>query len=136
MKINLLHKKARVSRGTSSAAGIDLHAITCGEIRPGFTESIGTGISLDLPSGFFGSIRPKSGLAGICGIDTMAGVIDSDYTGEIIVLLVNHGTRPFAYEAGDKVAQLIIQKHYTDHMKVPALTEEERGESGFGSTGK
>ena len=124
-------------RGSAHSAGLDLYSVDHGEIQPGGRQLIKTGIAISIPHGFFGSIRPRSGLALNCGIDTMAGVIDSDYTGEIGVILINHSDYLFSFSSGDKIAQLVIQPHHTDFAieVVDSLDATGRGEGGFGSTG-
>jgi dUTP pyrophosphatase len=124
-------------RGSAHSAGLDLYSVDHGEIQPGGRQLIKTGIAISIPHGFFGSIRPRSGLALNCGIDTMAGVIDSDYTGEIGVILINHSDYLFSYDSGDKIAQLVIQPHHSDFAieVVDSLESTGRGGRGFGSTG-
>src|SRR6185369_15805264 len=80
------------------------------ELAPGARAAVPTGIHLALPEGHVGLVWPRSGLAIRHGIDTLAGVIDSDYRGEVKVVLVNHGREAFRIEAGDRVAQLLIQR--------------------------
>lgn len=125
-------------RGSREAAGFDIYAD-----KEAFAMPIGgmcvveTGIAMSIPAGFFGSIRPRSGLAVRHGIDTMAGVIDSDYRGEIKVVLINHGEQGFAVKPGDRIAQMVIQPHASDLpvSLVDDLEDSDRGEDGFGSTG-
>ena len=94
-----------------------------------------TGIKIKLPVGTYGRIAPRSGLA-TKGIDVAAGVIDWDYTGEIRVLLVNNSDIAFEVNIGDRIAQLIIERIATVKFEtVKSLTDTERGEKGFGSTG-
>ena len=125
------------TRGSEQSAGLDLYSVDHGEIHPGGRQLIKTGIAMSIPDGFFGSIRPRSGLALNCGIDTMAGVIDSDYTGEIGVILINHSDYLFSCDSGDKIAQLVIQRHHSDFEIeiVDSLEVSDRGNGGFGSTG-
>lgn len=111
IEVKLLHEDAKVpTRGSTEAAGLDLHSIRDYNVYPGAVERIHTGVSLALPPGYVGLIWPRSGLA-IQGIDTMAGVIDSDYRGEIIVLLINHSMTPVRINKGDRMAQMIVQQH-------------------------
>jgi dUTP pyrophosphatase len=94
-------------------------------------------LSVAIPQGFYGRVAPRSGLAVKHGLDVLAGVIDSDYRGEIICALINHGEEAFVLEAGMRVAQLVIE---AIAMPVPVWSEDlngtERGGSGFGSTGQ
>ncbi len=96
-----------------------------------------TGISMAIPKGFVGLVWPRSGLAVKHGLDSGAGVIDSGYRGEIRVLLFNHSEIDFKVVRGDRIAQILIQKvEAPQFIKVDTLDETERGEGGFGSTGK
>jgi dUTP pyrophosphatase len=84
-----------------------------------------------------GLVWPRSGLALRHGIDTLAGVIDSDYRGEVRVVLVNHGEEPFRVSRGDRVAQLLVQRvERVGFVAAPAIGETDRGDGGFGSTGR
>ena len=97
---------------------------------------MGTGIVLALPPGHVGLVWPRSGLALRHGIDTLAGVIDSDYRGEVRVVLVNHGGEPFAIARGDRIAQLLVQKvERVEFVARDTLDATTRGAGGFGSTG-
>jgi dUTP pyrophosphatase len=122
---------------SGSAAGADLRASEGVVIAPGARAAVGTGLRLEIPSGHAGLIWPRSGLAVKHGIDTMAGVVDSDYRGEIRVVLVNHGQEPFAIRSGDRIAQLLIQRvERGDFVGVPQVGRTDRGSAGFGSTGR
>lgn len=129
-------------------AGLDLHAIsveapgtvivaTC-IIQPGMTAKVHTGIAIKLPHGTFGAVYPRSGLATKTGLApaNMVGVIDENYTGEIIVALHNYSNEPQAFAIGDRIAQLVIQPvvHCTV-TQVTELPDTDRGVAGFGSTG-
>jgi len=123
--------------GSPAAAGADLRASEAVEILPGDRHAVATGIKLELPPGHVGLVWPRSGLAVRHGIDTLAGVIDSDYRGEVRVVLVNHGREPFRIATGDRVAQLLLQRvERAAFITSDALAETERGEGGFGSTGR
>lgn len=122
---------------TSGSAGYDLSAIQDDIIVPGQRKLLPIGIAVKLPPGVYGRIAPRSGLAVKKGIQVGAGVIDPDYTGEIHVLLFNHGAETFEVKAGDRIAQLILEK-FEIHPIVPVdfITEKTaRGSGGFGSTG-
>ena len=125
-------------RCSGGAAGYDIYADQSGIVYDsGRTLLISTGWAMEMPDGYYAEIRPRSGLAVKHGIDTMAGVIDSDYRGEVKVLLVNHGSKPFRFKAGDRIAQLIFRKHETPNiMLVSELSDSVRGVGGLGSTGK
>jgi dUTP pyrophosphatase len=123
--------------GTAGAAGADLRACEPVVIAPGARAAVPTGVRLAIPPGHVGLVWPRSGLAVRHGIDTLAGVIDSDYRGEVRVVLVNHGEEPFAIAAGDRVAQLLVQRVERARFEaVPSLDDTVRGGGGFGSTGR
>ena len=123
--------------GTKGSAGIDL---ACDEpfiLQPNERRLIGTGIAMAIPEGMWGEIKPRSSLAVQYGIDIMAGVIDSDYRGEIKVLMHNTGNRPLRCLTGDRIAQMVIQKHEAVKIMLrDELDNTVRGSGGFGSTGK
>jgi len=121
---------------SSGAAGADLCASESLSIPPGGRAAVPTGLHVAIPPGHVGLIWPRSGLALRHGIDTLAGVIDSDYRGELKVVLVNHGGQEFAIAPGDRVAQLLVQP-VGRALFTPAETLDDtpRGRGGFGSTG-
>lgn len=107
-------------------------------IYPGGRALIPTGIKMALPVGFEAQVRPRSGLALKYGITVLntPGTIDSDYRGDVGVVLINHGTEPFVVNQGDRIAQLVItQITQVQFVPVDALQETNRGAGGFGSTG-
>jgi dUTP pyrophosphatase len=121
---------------SAAAAGADLHAAEALVIGPGDRAAVATGIHVELPPGHVGLVWPRSGLALRHGIDTLAGVIDSDYRGEVKVVLVNHGREPFRIEPGDRVAQLLVQRvERVEFVPEDGLSATGRGTGGFGSTG-
>ena len=132
-----LHPAAQLpTRGSEGAAGLDLYAIERVTIQPGARAAVRTGLAAAVPEGFYGRVAPRSGLAVRHGIDVLAGVIDSDYRGEILCALVNHGDAPFEVEPGTRVAQLIIEAIATPEPDwAEELPETTRGAGGFGSTG-
>lgn len=119
-------------------AGFDLHAAETVLIKPGERKLVKTGIALEMPHNWHAEIRPRSGLAakhGITIINTPA-TIDSGYRGEIIVCLINHGDNEFLINTGERIAQILFSK--VDPVvfeEVDELSESERGEKGFGSSG-
>ena len=128
---------AAPTTGTKHSAGIDLACDTAFTLQPNERRLIGTGIAIAIPDGMWGEIKPRSGLATKYGIDIMAGVVDSDYRGEIKVLMINQGNRPLHCKVGDRIAQMVIQRH--ESVKIMAVNELDstgRGGDGFGSTGK
>jgi dUTP pyrophosphatase len=98
------------TRGSAQAAGYDLYACEDTVIPKGGRKVVQTGISIALPEGHYGRVAPRSGLAVKYGIDTGAGVVDSDYRGLLGVVLFNFGEADFPFKAGDRIAQLIIEK--------------------------
>lgn len=126
------------TRGTEHSAGYDLSYV--GQpimLMPMQRHAFATNLVLEIPEGFYGRIAPRSGLAFKEGIDVLAGVIDSDYRGEIKVILVNLSHKPVSFISGQKIAQIIIEKHYPQTIEfVDSLTETQRGAGGFGSTDK
>jgi dUTP pyrophosphatase len=123
--------------GSAAAAGADLRASEEIVIDPGARAAVATAIHVEIPAGHVGLIWPRSGIAVRHGIDTLAGVIDSDYRGEVRVVLVNHGDQPFAIRPGDRVAQLLVQKvERPTFVAASRLGETARGAGGFGSTGR
>jgi dUTP pyrophosphatase len=139
MKIKLIDFNSQIpTRGSEYAAGYDLYSCCNALIYPQERLLIKTGIVLEIPEGYYGRIAPRSGIALKNGIDVMAGVIDSDYRGELGVILYNTDkNNPFHVKIGDRIAQLIIEKYYNfDLEKVEDLNSTDRGSGGFGSTGK
>jgi dUTP pyrophosphatase len=127
---------------TSGAAGVDLCAALADgdilELSPGRRAVVPTGISIALPAGFEGQVRPRSGLAANHGVTVLnaPGTIDADYRGEIKVILVNHGEAPFTIRRGDRIAQLVIAPVVqAAWAEAETLDETARGVGGFGSTG-
>jgi dUTP pyrophosphatase len=124
------------ARGSPLAAGYDLSSSEDVSIPKGTRGLVGTGIAFTVPHETYGRIAPRSGLAVKKGIQVGAGVIDRDYTGEVKVVLFNHGDEDFVIKKGDRIAQLIIEKIEMPEVKlVDELLVTERGEGGFGSTG-
>lgn len=119
------------------ASGADLRASEAVVIAPGGWAAVPTGLKLAIPEGHVGLVWPRSGLALRKGLDTLAGVIDSDYRGEVKVLLANHGPEPVSISPGDRVAQLLIQRvEQARFARAASLDSTPRGEGGFGSTGE
>lgn len=125
---------------TALAAGLDLHADIDQDLilQPLERAAVGTGISLELPAGYEGQVRPRSGLAmkhGVTCLNT-PGTIDADYRGEVKVILVNLGTTPFTCRRGERIAQLVVSPvARVQVVEVDGLSVTSRGSGGFGSTG-
>ena len=120
---------------TEGAAGADLRAAESVTLPAGGRAAVATGVSVEIPAGYVGLVWPRSGLAVRHGIDTLAGVIDSDYRGEVKVVLVNHGPEPWAVAPGDRIAQLLIQPVARARFTRATLAPSGRDTGGFGSTG-
>ena len=125
---------------TKGAAGADVSALLSSPItlRPGEYKAIPTGLYMEIPEGYEVQVRPRSGLALNHGITVLnaPGTIDSDYRGEVCVILINHSQKPFVIENGDRIAQLVTAKtSRLEFTEVDDLSATERGEGGFGSTG-
>jgi dUTP pyrophosphatase len=123
------------------AAGLDLVAAIDRpiEIAPGEVVAVPTGLRLEIPVGYEGQVRPRSGLAAkhAIGVPNAPGTIDADYRGEVKVLLVNLGRSPYRIERGDRIAQLVIAPVVRASVEVVAsLTTTTRGDGGFGHTGR
>ncbi|WP_242347806.1 dUTP diphosphatase [Mucispirillum schaedleri] len=124
---------------TAGASGADLKSKEDGILKPGERRIVKTGVFIELPAGYEAQVRPRSGLALKHGITMLnsPGTIDSDYRGEIGVIMINHGSEPFVYKKGDRIAQLVISKYSRVEFKnTLSLTETVRGAGGFGHTGK
>ncbi|NJB71539.1 dUTP pyrophosphatase [Saonia flava] len=125
---------------TIASAGMDLRANISEPVTlaPLARAIIKTGLFIELPIGFEAQVRPRSGLAAKKGVTVLnaPGTVDADYRGEIGVILVNLSNVEFVIEAGERIAQLVIAKHErAEWIEVDELTETQRGEGGFGSTG-
>lgn len=142
MKINIINKSnnALPSYSTEQSAGMDLRAFIEKEIflKPLERKLISTGLYIELPSGYEAQIRPRSGLAVKKGITVLnaPGTIDSDYRGEIGIILINLSNEEFNIKNGDRICQMVINKHEkAELMEVVQIEESVRGEGGFGHTG-
>ena len=140
--VKILREGAKLpTYGTEFAAGADLYA--CLEapvtIQPGESYFVPTGLAMEIPSSYAGLIYARSGLACKRGLApaNKVGVVDSDYRGEFLIVLHNHGAVPQVIEHGERIAQLVVTPVFTPgFMEVEDLTSTERAGGGFGSTGK
>lgn len=124
-------------RKTSGAAGYDLHSVESKVIAAGGSEIFDTGIAISLPNGYYGKIEGRSSLAIKNDVVPFGGIIDEDYRGNIKVKMFNHGPQHYQVTARDRIAQLIVAKYSAPDFKhTTKLEETDRGEDGFGSTGK
>lgn len=141
MNIKKLSENAVIpSKGSVGAAGYDLYTTESYELKPGERKAFKTDISLAIPQGFYGRVAPRSGLAVKNGIDVLAGVIDPDYRGEILVALINLGDKPVQLPVikdgkATAIAQIIFENYSTTTFtEVDELTATQRGDGGFGSS--
>lgn len=142
MNIKIINKSkhALPHYETIASAGMDLRANITENIilQPMARKIIPTGLFLELPIGVEAQVRPRSGLATKKGVTVLnaPGTVDADYRGEVGVILINLSTESFTIENGERIAQLIIAKHErAEWLEVETLSETDRGEGGFGSTG-
>lgn len=137
VRMTKLHESAVVpNKANKDDAGFDLSSIEDKVVPARGRVMVKTGIAMAIPSGYAGLIWPRSGLAVKKGLDVLAGVVDSGYRGEVCVVLQNHTDEDYSISAGDRIAQILIQK--SDHFSitvVDSLEDSERGTGGFGSSG-
>ena len=123
------------TKGSPQSAGYDLSSIESYTLKPLERKLFKTGLSISIPSGMYGRIAPRSGLAFKNGIDVLAGVIDEDYRGEVGVILINLGNEDKQFNPNDKIAQIIFEFYNNVSLQVvDELTETKRGDGGFGSS--
>lgn len=123
---------------TTGAAGMDVVSAEDVTIPPGGRHAVGTGLSFAIPAGFEIQVRPRSGLAIRHGISMVnsPGTIDSDYRGELMILLINHGQEDFVVRRGDRIGQIVLARYvHAAWQIVAALDQTDRGSGGLGSTG-
>jgi dUTP pyrophosphatase len=140
VKISLSAGAFAPEYSSEGAAGADLRAFLSEDlaIAPGGRKAVPTGIFMEIPPGWEAQVRPRSGLALKSGIGCLnsPGTIDSDYRGEVKVILVNHSDSAYTVKNGDRIAQLVLSRTWRAHFaQAETLSATERGEGGFGSTG-
>lgn len=136
MKVKLRKDAYMPERAHETDAGYDLYSPISAVIPANSHVNISTGVSVQIPNGYCGFIKSRSGLNSKCGL-TSEGVIDSGYRGEIVVTLRNNTNEPYTVKRGDKISQIVFLPVFTEEMEaVDVLDESDRGEAGFGSTGK
>lgn len=137
IKCKLLTPMAKLpTKGSVNAAGFDLYSAQVATLNHGQRLCISTGIAISIPPGYYGRIAPRSGLAVKNGANVLAGVVDSDFRGEVKVILINHGDTPMDIRQHDRIAQLIIERcGFWGFEQVEELEDTTRGTGGFGSTG-
>lgn len=142
MEVKIINKSnnALPEYQTSGAAGMDIRAFVPSDIKikPGEVKLVPTGLYLEIPKGYEIQVRARSGLAlkNSIGVANGIGTIDSDYRGELCVILVNFGQNEFVVKNGDRIAQIVLNKYEPIEFVVDEkLSSTERGEGGFGSSG-
>jgi dUTP pyrophosphatase len=138
LKVKYLVKDVpKLAYAKSGDAAFDLFAAIGTTVGSMERVQISTGVAVEIPEGYVGLIWDKSGLSQKFGLKTLGGVVDAGYRGEIFVGMINLSKETYVFEKGHKVAQMIIQKReHCDILEVEQLGESERGDGGFGSTGK
>jgi dUTP pyrophosphatase len=133
-KIN--DKATQPTFGSKHSAAMDLYSCEPVELEPGEYTLVKTGIVMEIPEGYWGNIRDRSGLAAKHAIHTLAGVIDSDYRGELKIAMINLSKEIYSINIGDRIAQMIISQHESPELEeVSELDDTDRGAGSFGSTG-
>ncbi|MBM3762930.1 MAG: dUTP diphosphatase [Acidobacteria bacterium] len=140
IKIKRIHPDAKLpvyAHGPEEDAGMDLRSVEDITILPAQTYAVATGLSIELPPGYEAQIRPRSGLAykHSITIPNSPGTIDPAYRGEIKVILLNLGGAPFVIQSGDRIAQLVIARYEPISWSEEELSDTQRGQGGFGSSG-
>lgn len=143
IKVKVINRSGNPLPGyeTAHAAGMDLRSDLKEPVilNPGERRLIPTGLFIEIPQGYEGQVRPRSGLAIKHGITVLnsPGTIDADYRGEVKVILINHSDQPFTIQNGERIAQLVLARHeQIEWVITEELAETQRGSGGFGSTGK
>jgi dUTP pyrophosphatase len=141
IRIQRKHPNAVVpayAHGPGEDAGMDLHAVEEVTLLPGVAQLVPTGLTVELPPGYEGQVRPRSGLAlkHAITIPNAPGTIDPGYRGEVRVILLNLGTAPYTVHVGDRIAQLIVARYEAVEWDEGALADSARGAGGFGSSGR
>jgi len=135
LKVKRLENYAKLpERKRDGDAGLDLYCIEDFEIEPNEIKIVRTGIAVEIPKGYFGMIKDRSGLASK-GLHVLAGIIDENYRGEIKVVLINLGKEKLKFEKYSRIAQLLIIPYLKVKIEESELSKTERGENGFGSSG-
>lgn len=140
IKIKKLTEEAILPKRTyEHDAGFDLHSAEDVMLKPGEVKAIGTGVAIEMPQNYHAETRPRSGLAAKHSITVLntPGTIDSGYRGEIKVILINHGKEEFLISKGERIAQMLFSKiDPVIFTEVDEIADTERGDKGFGSSGK
>lgn len=141
VKIKKLHENAHLpeyAHGPAEDAGLDIRCIEGATLTPGIPKAIGTGLSLEIPSGFEVQIRPRSGLAlkHAITLPNSPATIDPGYRGELKIILLNLGVADYEVQPGDRIAQMVLARYEPVDWDEAELTDSIRGTGGFGSSGR
>jgi len=141
IRIQRIHPAAVIpayAHGPSEDAGMDLCAVEDVTLDPGTPRLVPTGLTVEIPPGFEAQVRPRSGLAlrHSIAMPNAPGTIDPGYRGEVRVILLNLGREPYTVHAGDRIAQMIVARYEAVDWQEGELAESQRGEGGFGSSGR
>jgi len=137
LKVKKLRADAKLPvRKREGDAGLDLYSVEDVTLKPGEWKAVSTGIAVEIPKGYVGIVKDRSGLALKYALHCLAGVIDENYRGEIKVVLINLGDKEVHLEKGSRIAQLLLVPYLkVKPVEVEELSDTERGEKGFGSSG-
>jgi dUTP pyrophosphatase len=141
IRVRRIHPAAELpsyAHGPGEDAGMDLRAVEETTLEPGVPRLVPTGLTIELPSGYEAQVRPRSGLAlrNAVTMPNAPGTVDPGYRGEIRVILLNLGREPYTIQAGDRIAQMIVARYEAVEWVECELAESQRGEGGFGSSGR
>ncbi len=139
IRIKKLHQDAALpvyAHGPEEDAGLDLRAVESVVLSPGVAKGVPTGIAIELPPGYEGQVRPRSGMALKHSVSVNFGTIDPGYRGEIRVIMFNFGLADYDIQKGDRIAQLVVAKYESINWEEGDLGDSERGAGGFGSSGR
>jgi dUTP pyrophosphatase len=141
IRIRRIHPSAELpayAHGPAEDAGMDLCAVEDATLQPGTPRLVPTGLTIEVPAGYEAQVRPRSGLAlkHAITMPNAPGTIDPGYRGEVRVILLNLGHEPYTVHAGDRIAQMIVARYEAVEWQEGELAESQRGEGGFGSSGR
>jgi dUTP pyrophosphatase len=141
IRIRRIHPSAVLpayAHGPAEDAGMDLCAVEDATLQPGTPRLVPTGLTIEVPAGYEAQVRPRSGLAlkHAITMPNAPGTIDPGYRGEVRVILLNQGREPYTVHAGDRIAQMIVARYEAVEWQEGDLAESQRGEGGFGSSGR
>jgi dUTP pyrophosphatase len=139
IRIKKVHADAilpKYAYGPGEDAGLDLCAVEAITLAPGHAESIGTGLAIEIPKGYEGQVRPRSGMSLKHSVTANFGTVDPGYRGEIRVVMFNFGHAEYSIQPGDRIAQLVVARYEPVEWEEGDLGSSERGARGFGSSGE